>query len=57
MVLALAAAAVTSQHPASRLPPLAELADDAGSRTRTNLRDAGSGCSDKEIPANGVLQA
>ena len=45
----LAAAAVTCQHPASRLPPLAELAEGARGRARTNLRGAGSGCSSKEI--------
>ena len=49
MAPTLTAAAVTYQHPSSRLPTLAELADDARSRARTNLRGAGSGCSDKEI--------
>ena len=54
MAPTLTAAAVTYQHPSSRLPTLAELADDARSRARTNLRGAGSGCSDKEIAhANG----
>ena len=49
MAPTLTAAAVTYQHPSSRLPTLAELADDARSRARTNLRGAGSGCSDKEV--------
>ena len=45
----LTGATVTSQHPANQIPPVAELADSARSRARTNLRDAGSGCASNEI--------
>ena len=51
----LAAAAVTRWRPTASVAPVAELADDARSRARTNLRGAGSGCSDKEIQLYSAL--